>query len=114
MRLAVVAVVSILAVCAAASAAPAASAKCSTTLTVAGHRWIVVSSLSCAAALPIARRLPTARVIRRVTSGGVTVLKLEGPAGWTCATSTTTRNRGASCVRNNSAGAVQVTIVRIG
>jgi hypothetical protein len=113
MRFAVLAAASILAAVAAA-AAPAASTKCSSTFTVSGHRWIVVSTLSCAQALPIARRLPTARVIRRITTGGVTVLKLEGPAGWTCATSTSSRNRGASCIRTNSGGAVNVTIVRVG
>ena len=113
MRFAVLAAASILAAVVVA-AAPAASTKCSSSFTAGGHQWIVVSTLSCAAALPIARRLPTARVIRRVTTGGVTVLKLQGPAGWTCATSTSSRNRGASCIRTNSGGAVNVTIVRVG
>ncbi len=112
MRLAVLAAALILAAVAV-SVAPAASAKCSSSFTAGGHQWIVVSTLNCAAELPIARRLPTARVIRRVTTGGVTVLKLQGPAGWTCATSTSSRNRGASCIRNTSGGAVNVTIVRI-
>jgi hypothetical protein len=94
----------------AASGAPAAASKCSSTFTSGGHRWIVVSSLSCAQALPIARALPTAAVIGRVTVRGLTVLKLRGPAGWTCATATSTRNKGAGCARSGAS----VTIVRLG
>ena len=94
----------------AAGGAPAAASKCSSTFTAGGHQWIVVSTLSCARALPIARALPNAAVIGRVTVRGVTVLKLRGPAGWTCATATSTRNKGAGCVRNGAS----VTIVRLG
>ena len=54
--------------------------------------------------------LPTAAIIGRVTVRGLTVLKLRGPAGWTCATATSTRNKGAGCARNGAS----VTIVRLG
>ncbi len=109
MRFAVLAA-AIVAAAFAAGGAPAVASKCSSTFTSGGHRWIVVSSLSCAQALPIARALPTAAVIGRVTVRGLTVLKLRGPAGWTCATATSTRNKGAGCARNGAS----VTIVRLG
>jgi hypothetical protein len=114
MRLPLASLAVIVAALTAAAAAPAAPARCASSFTTGGHRWIVVSQLSCAQAMPIARRLPTAPVIRRVTRAGVTVLQLRGPSGWTCATATSTRDRGAACAKNGSSGVtgVTVTVVR--
>jgi hypothetical protein len=111
MRLALAFVAVIAAALAAAAAAPAAPSACASSFTAGGHRWVVISQLGCARAMPIARRLPSAPVSGRFTRSGVTVLRLRGPAGWTCATATSTRERGAACAKNGSPG-VTVTVVR--
>lgn len=104
------AIVSASVLVAAVPAAPATN-RCSARFTLRGHTYIVISqTVSCARALPIARGLVTAPTIGRVTVGGNTILKLRPPApGWTCATATSTRGRGAACKK----GADLVTEVRI-
>lgn len=83
---------------AAATAGARTTAGCQTTFTKGAGRYIVSSSnVPCRTAVPMMKALVSARTIGSVQQGPIRLLKLQGPAGWTCATSSPIRERGAGC-----------------
>ncbi len=79
-------------------ATPASAASCGSKITAGGHTWIVAATVSCGVALPVARRLATARVTGHVVRRGVRITTLSSPRGWTCVT-TASNPRGRACSR---------------
>jgi hypothetical protein len=79
-------------------AAPASAASCGSRITAGGHQWIVAATVSCSVALPVARRLATARVTGHVVRRGVHITTLASPHGWICVT-TASNPRGRACSR---------------
>jgi hypothetical protein len=90
-------------------AAPASAASCGSQITAGGHHWIVAATVPCGIALPVARRLATARVTGHIVRRGVRITTLSSPRGWTCV-SAASNPRGRACSRRIHDS---VTLVRI-
>jgi hypothetical protein len=111
MRLAVTSLLCAALAAVAASAAPAATtASCSQALRYRGAQYIVIGTgVGCRQAISMTKALIVAPVIGRRTVNGLRLLILRSPrAGWTCATTSPIRSKGAGCAK----GALKVIYVK--
>ncbi len=103
LRVALVGLLSIAAATLPGGASAAAKVICSATFTLGGEQYIVIGkNTACTEAMPIARALVAAPTTRYVMRGSVRIAVLLPPrAGWTCASSTPIRSKGAGCRRGS-------------
>lgn len=82
----------------AATAGARPTAGCQGSFTKGGSRFIVTSTtVGCARAVPMMKALVTAPTTGSIQRGPLRLLKLRGPSGWACSTSSPIRDRGAGC-----------------